>query len=268
MTNKRSIIHFVYHELIAKLLVIIYNIIIKKKGGKRSFISIKNMNFSKTLQQLRNHHQLSQEALAEKLHVSRQAVAKWESGQTMPDLTNLLVLSDLFLVSLDRLLKDQDDCQKTSITMNHSLSPRQIKFLLEAKQNTYAAGLPENDIPSRPKAHDLTYQEGSLLYMDTYLGSERFSGQEALWEDHIPLWTMNYCGKVIGEGFSGHFLKNALQSGINQNLVRGPELFSEGDFTYHCQYDGDMDWFQGYESIYYLNQKIYECYFHGGLVKD
>jgi len=50
---------------------------------------------------------LSQEELAEKLGVSRQAVSKWESTQSTPDLQKILQLADLFEVSIDYLLKDE-----------------------------------------------------------------------------------------------------------------------------------------------------------------
>jgi transcriptional regulator with XRE-family HTH domain len=44
------------------------------------------MNFNEILQKLRHAHQLSKEELAERLHLSRQAVAKWEAGQTLPEI--------------------------------------------------------------------------------------------------------------------------------------------------------------------------------------
>ena len=50
---------------------------------------------------------LSQEELAEKLSVSRQAVSKWESAQSIPDLQKIIVMSELFSVSTDYLLKDE-----------------------------------------------------------------------------------------------------------------------------------------------------------------
>ena len=50
---------------------------------------------------------LSQEELAEKLSVSRQAVSKWESAQSTPDLQRLLQMAELFEVSTDYLLKDE-----------------------------------------------------------------------------------------------------------------------------------------------------------------
>ena len=55
---------------------------------------------------LRKKNGWSQEELAEKLDVSRQAVSKWESAQSVPDMNRILLLSDVFGVSTDYLLKD------------------------------------------------------------------------------------------------------------------------------------------------------------------
>lgn len=56
------------------------------------------------LYQLRKQASLSQEELAERLGVSRQAVSKWECGETMPDTENLIAISRIFGVSLDALV--------------------------------------------------------------------------------------------------------------------------------------------------------------------
>lgn len=63
------------------------------------------MNFSKNLQILRKRDNMSQEELAEKLDVSRQAVSKWESGGGYPETEKLLKLCELFNCSMDTLLK-------------------------------------------------------------------------------------------------------------------------------------------------------------------
>ena len=55
---------------------------------------------------LRKKNGWSQEELAEKMQVSRQAVSKWEGAQTIPDLEKILMLSRLFGVTTDYLLKD------------------------------------------------------------------------------------------------------------------------------------------------------------------
>lgn len=63
------------------------------------------MNLSDRIQNLRKVKGLSQEDLAEALGVSRQAVSKWESGQSSPDLDKIVQLSEYFDVSTDHLLK-------------------------------------------------------------------------------------------------------------------------------------------------------------------
>ena len=65
------------------------------------------MTFSEKLVELRRKAGLSQEELASRLEVSRQAVSKWESGQTLPDLERAVALSRLFGVSLDYLMKEE-----------------------------------------------------------------------------------------------------------------------------------------------------------------
>ena len=61
------------------------------------------------IQKLRRAAGWSQETLAEKLNVSRQTVAKWESGDSSPDLATAARLADIFGVSLDRLADVRHD---------------------------------------------------------------------------------------------------------------------------------------------------------------
>ncbi len=63
------------------------------------------MNLADRIQQLRKIRGISQEELADRIGVSRQAVSKWESGQTSPDLEKIVLLSDYFEVTTDYLLK-------------------------------------------------------------------------------------------------------------------------------------------------------------------
>lgn len=62
------------------------------------------MMFTEKIKNLRKQAQLSQEQLAEKLNVSRQAVTKWETGIGVPDIENLRAISSLFHISIDELL--------------------------------------------------------------------------------------------------------------------------------------------------------------------
>ncbi len=61
--------------------------------------------FHENLVHLRKLHNMTQEELAEKVGVSRQALAKWESGDTLPDLEKSRLLAETFSVSLDDLVE-------------------------------------------------------------------------------------------------------------------------------------------------------------------
>ena len=63
------------------------------------------MNLSDRIQYLRKARGISQEGLADQIGVSRQAVSKWESEQSMPDLDKIISMSDYFEVTTDYLLK-------------------------------------------------------------------------------------------------------------------------------------------------------------------
>ena len=64
---------------------------------------------SEKLYKLRKNSGLSQEQLAEKLNVSRQAISKWESGTAVPESEKLVTISNYFGVSVDYLLKDDEE---------------------------------------------------------------------------------------------------------------------------------------------------------------
>lgn len=64
---------------------------------------------------LRNIHGFSQETLAEKIGISRQAYAKWESGATIPDIEKCKRLADVYGITIDSLLKSETIDGKTAI---------------------------------------------------------------------------------------------------------------------------------------------------------
>ena len=72
------------------------------------------MNLPKKLSFLRKEKGLSQENLADEMNVSRQAVSKWESGNVMPSLDNLIYLSKLYGVTIDSLIDDSQDLPSES----------------------------------------------------------------------------------------------------------------------------------------------------------
>jgi transcriptional regulator with XRE-family HTH domain len=228
---------------------------------------VADMKFQEKIGRIRKEKGLSQEEMAEKLGVSRQAVAKWEAGLSYPDVDNLIALSALFQVSIDSMLKmEEDNCSTYQPKVKNVLTDQMVTFLCKAKKECYA-GVGNQVASSRPSSYDYRFTEGDFTYLDSYFGGEKFAGEEVLYGKDIPIYSMNYVGRVLGDGFSGDFLKDALLLVPEEYPFRGPSLYKNGDYTYHCILNGDMEWFQGYEEIFLLNQRIYECYFHGGIIK-
>ncbi len=86
------------------------------------------MKFSEKLKELRKQKGISQEQLAEKIYVSRQAITKWESGNGLPDIENLIAISSLFNESLDSLLSEE----KSLITKNEFLYESRTEYDLDS----------------------------------------------------------------------------------------------------------------------------------------
>jgi hypothetical protein len=144
-----------------------------------------------------------------------------------------------------------------------------VEFLIEAKRKTYAGGGREAP-SSRPASKDLPFEQGEYLYLDSYLGGFHFIGEEAVWKGGVPLWGMNYYGRMhvsaVPEGFS-HFLKEAMLRVSINAPYRGPRNYREGGFEYQCEWQGSLEDFRGEERILLDGQVIYSLYFHGGGVK-
>lgn len=75
------------------------------------------MNLNKQIKNYREEFNFSQEELAKKLFVSRQTISNWENERSYPDIHNLLLLSVLFDVSLDELVKGDVEKMKEKMLM-------------------------------------------------------------------------------------------------------------------------------------------------------
>jgi len=73
------------------------------------------MELNEQIKKYRTGMNLSQEELAEKIYVTRQSISNWENGKTYPDIHSLLLLSSLFGISLDQLVKGDIDAMKEAI---------------------------------------------------------------------------------------------------------------------------------------------------------
>ena len=83
------------------------------------------MTFGEKLQGLRQKAGMSQDALAEKLNVSRQAVSRWERDETMPETEKVILLAELFGVTTDYLLRpDQERREEQRAEQPRSAPPQ------------------------------------------------------------------------------------------------------------------------------------------------
>lgn len=146
-------------------------------------------------------------------------------------------------------------------------------FLIEAKKQTYANATVEKVHSSRLNSIDYEYQKDNMLYHDTYFGTTNFIGEEVIYKDNQVLWAMNYRGVTIDESMSEEAMDKALRPalmlvGTDETIpVRGPKEFMSGEYKYTFEADGSLENFNGVETIYKNNTKIYELRCSGGLVK-
>ena len=140
------------------------------------------------------------------------------------------------------------------------------QFLIAAKQHTYAGGMAAQ-LDVRSNAHLLEYNEGDLIYVDTYFGGFHFIGEEVVSHQEHAVWGMNYYGKMlideIPEGFN-QCLHQALLRVSREAPFRGPGLYRSGPFMYSCLWGGNLKGFEGYEIISQSGSDIYKLLFHGG----
>ncbi|MDO4487240.1 MAG: DUF3955 domain-containing protein [Bacillota bacterium] len=67
------------------------------------------MNFGEEIKRIRQEEEMTQEQFAEKLSVTRQAISNWENNKNLPDIGMLILISDVFHVSLDILIKGEEN---------------------------------------------------------------------------------------------------------------------------------------------------------------
>jgi hypothetical protein len=150
-----------------------------------------------------------------------------------------------------------------------------IDFLIEAKRHSYAAGGPPTG-SCRKASKDLGYGSGDYEYLDSYLGTADFIGEEVVYKKGSPIWGMNYYGKSIADADAegnpeamgmGEILHAALMSPPVEAPYRGPRALVLGDCEYRCEWKGKIEDFHGEEEILRNGSSIYFLRFHGGSLR-
>lgn len=154
-----------------------------------------------------------------------------------------------------------------------------LDFISKAHKNTYAA--PKEirkqhrcEIPILDGHKDYKFTEGDFSYYDSYAGKNWAPGREVVFFKSNPIWCMSYQGQHDPEYDDNFFqekaflfLKKALMNFDDSMPFRGPKEFSDGDFKYTFEMDGDYDYFKGQERIFYKGKSIFFQDVMGTLVK-
>ncbi|AAT70122.1 helix-turn-helix domain-containing protein [Bacillus anthracis] len=90
------------------------------------------MIFSERLKEEREKRNWSQSDLAEKIHVSRQSVSKWETGKNYPSIEIIIHLSDLFGITIDELLRSDEELTQKVIEDSKQLAYPKWKFFFDS----------------------------------------------------------------------------------------------------------------------------------------
>ena len=94
-----------------------------------------NIKLADRLVELRKEHKLSQEALAEKLGLSRQSISKWERAEASPDTDNLIALAEVYGITLDELLGNNEQKEGKQETQPQSENKEKSAKQIKGKQN-------------------------------------------------------------------------------------------------------------------------------------
>lgn len=147
------------------------------------------MIFSERLKKEREKKGWSQTELAEKIHVSRQSVSKWETGKNYPSIEVIIELSDLFGITIDELLRSDEELKE--------------KVIQDGKQLAY---------PKWKGFFDSVFVIGAILLITKLiiLGLNYFVGTEIMLLKTLPKFVSNFLPlilMVIG-GIGSDQLKN------------------------------------------------------------
>ncbi len=142
------------------------------------------MKFEEKLVMLRKARGFSQEELAEKLEVSRQAVSRWELGSTLPDIPNLVQLCELFGVTTDYLVRDEgisdsSNRKESGLGETESKEPEEKKEENELKNKEAARAARELE-RKRYQARRLYYSAWAAILMAVGFGLAVLIGSKVI----------------------------------------------------------------------------------------
>ncbi|OGZ61922.1 MAG: hypothetical protein A3H51_02900 [Candidatus Spechtbacteria bacterium RIFCSPLOWO2_02_FULL_38_8] len=143
-------------------------------------------------------------------------------------------------------------------------------FLVKAKINTYASAGEGGEKVLEDGGREFVYKESEWAYRDRYFGFNPFIGQEVVLANDIMIWGMNYYGRILSPNVDSKqlygFLMQSLRLVSSERPFRGPDKFQKEEWVYVNESQGNTDNFNGIETIFLKNKKVYELRYHGGVI--
>lgn len=177
------------------------------------------MDMGNKIKAIRNDHGMSQEQLAKELHVTRQTVSNWENSKNYPDFTTLVKISEIFNVSLDVLVKDDNDYIKKQKTIERKFVTRKRWIIVLALVVIILGGLClfiYNLGQGTDNSKRITSTTNVMMTVDLYDASlsraitktfdaAEFDNMSTFKRDKV---LKSVCGKIEGDIPSVHLGKN------------------------------------------------------------
>ena len=184
------------------------------------------MKFNDKLVQLRKQHGFSQETLADMLGVSRQAVSKWETALTQPEMLNILRLCEIFAVTPNELL----GCEEDSLTQKHETSA-------EETSDTLTNELQDKETTKNAAKEEQKKYAGWMSMLTTVLivgmaitgiiACLKYSSETA-WKEKEQHWLSE---RFSVEGYDISFVENATKYSKRLRIIFTPSVY-RADFQY------------------------------------
>lgn len=140
------------------------------------------------------------------------------------------------------------------------------RFIAEARRNTYAGEGKPVEKTLLNGSCQLEYKKGEYFYRDIYFtGKDNFIGQEVVYFNDKPIWSMVYCGSSEPPEVT-NFLKKSLSTLSEKCRFNEKCEFEENDFRYENEGEGTLEQFHGEETISVKEEKVYRLRYQGGLI--
>jgi hypothetical protein len=144
------------------------------------------------------------------------------------------------------------------------------EFIVTAKRATYAAAAAKS-LPYRLGTSDIQFREGPWSYLESYVGEADFLGQEIVYLDRVPVWSMAYYGFLqsqrIDSASAGRVVQAALTRLYDEGRFLGDFSTDVDGYRYVDTNTGDVARFAGQEWIEDHDERLYTLRYFGGTIR-